>query len=78
MTDTVTGYTETEIVLRDTPRTSKRYPNYECDKCAYSTIFKAKIEDHIAKNIHVWGAPGKPGVSEEEVQVVDAEKAPSY
>lgn len=35
------------------------YPNYNCKKCQFSTIYAFKMVEHMAAGIHVWKHTGK-------------------
>lgn len=35
------------------------YDNYECVQCQYSTLWKDKMEKHLAADVHVWAYPGQ-------------------
>lgn len=67
------GYSVSQVVLRDTPTLNKRYKNYECNSCKYSTIYLDLMRGHIQKGIHVWG--GKPAA---EIPTVDATEEPKF
>lgn len=45
----------------------KGLKNFECGRCAYSTLWSEKMKDHISKGNHPHGMPGGPFIVDEPV-----------